>query len=183
MRHLTQRDFRRTAWKNGGGETVELAVSPVGASLEDFDWRISMARVERDGPFSLFPGIDRTMLVRSGAGVLLTVDGLETRLLPGKQPFHFAGDSQTTCRLLAGPVTDINIMSRRSASSHAVQQVESGATVVGAGQTFVLATSALSIDASPYAIEAGDLLVVDPGENLTIATGQALANQFSISGA
>lgn len=162
---------------------MELAVSPVGGSLEDFDWRISMARVERDGPFSLFSGIERTILVLSGAGVLLTVDGLETRLLPGDPPFQFAGDSRTTCRLLAGPVTDINIMSRRSTSSHAVQHVEAGATVVGAGQTFVLPTSALSIDASTQAIETGDLLVIALGESLTIATGHALAIHFSTTGA
>jgi hypothetical protein len=183
MRHLTRRDFRRTAWKNGGGETVELAVFPVGASLEDFDWRISMARVERDGPFSSFPGIDRTILVQSGAGMSLTVDGLETTLNPDDHPFHFTGDGQTTCHLLAGPVTDINIMSRRSVCSHVVKPIAANATIAGGTQTLVLATSPLTLDASPHPIEAGDLLVVDPGESLTIATGQALAIHFSISGA
>ena len=49
-------------WKNGGGETAEIAVSPPGAALDDFDWRLSMARVETDGPFSAFPGIDRTLV-------------------------------------------------------------------------------------------------------------------------
>jgi environmental stress-induced protein Ves len=45
-------------WKNGGGETTEIAVFPDGAGLSDFDWRVSMARVDGDGPFSSFPGIE-----------------------------------------------------------------------------------------------------------------------------
>ncbi|MBN7823193.1 HutD family protein, partial [Bowmanella yangjiangensis] len=44
-------------WKNGGGSTLELAICPVGASLDDFDWRISSASVASSGAFSRFPGI------------------------------------------------------------------------------------------------------------------------------
>ena len=61
MRILRAPDYRVMPWKNGGGTTTEVAVSPEGAGLDHFDWRISMARVEQDGPFSTFPGIDRTL--------------------------------------------------------------------------------------------------------------------------
>ncbi|MBM7325185.1 HutD family protein, partial [Agrobacterium sp. S2] len=47
-------------WKNGGGVTTEIIVHPAKASMADFDWRISMANVAQDGPFSIFPGVDRT---------------------------------------------------------------------------------------------------------------------------
>ena len=60
---LTASSYRRMPWKNGGGETVEIAVSPEGAALSEFDWRISMATVATDGPFSIFPGIDRTLSI------------------------------------------------------------------------------------------------------------------------
>jgi environmental stress-induced protein Ves len=183
MRHLTRGDFRRTAWKNGGGETLELAVFPPGADLEDFAWRISMARIERDGPFSPFPGVDRTILVQSGAGMALDVDGLETTLGLGDQPFRFAGDSQTTCRLLAGPVTDINIMSRRSVCSHTVSRIGANITITGETQTLVLASTPLSVDALFDKIDQGDLLVFEPGESLTVTDGHALAIHFSNSGA
>lgn len=183
MRHLTRDDFRRTAWKNGGGETVELAVFPPGATLEGFDWRISMASVERDGPFSPFPGIDRTILMQSGAGMSLTIDGVDTALDVGDQPFSFSGDSHTRCRLLDGPVTDINILSRRSFCSHVVTRIAAIATIIGEAQTLVLATTPISVDASFHKIDQGDLLVLEPGESLTIASGHALAIHFSYSGA
>src|ERR1700720_3517473 len=66
-------DCLTTPWKNGGGSTTEIAAAPEGASLDIFDWRISMARVASDGPFSDFPGIDRTLAVVSGHGLALTI--------------------------------------------------------------------------------------------------------------
>ena len=60
--------YRVMPWKNGGGTTTEVAVSPDHAGLEDFDWRISMARVETSGPFSSFAGIDCTLSVLEGEG-------------------------------------------------------------------------------------------------------------------
>ena len=60
-RLLRNSDHRRMPWKNGGGETVEVIVHPEGASLSDFGWRVSMASVASDGPFSVFPDIDRTL--------------------------------------------------------------------------------------------------------------------------
>ena len=81
-RLLRNADHRRMPWKNGGGETVEVIVHPEGASLSDFGWRVSMASVASDGPFSVFPGIDRTLAVLSGNGMALSIEGLGDRLLP-----------------------------------------------------------------------------------------------------
>ncbi|WP_171524369.1 HutD family protein, partial [Acinetobacter baumannii] len=49
MHVIRSRDYRRMPWKNGGGETTEIIVQPTGASLDDFDWRFSMARVGSSG--------------------------------------------------------------------------------------------------------------------------------------
>ena len=68
MQVLRAENYRRMPWKNGGGETTEIAVFPAGAGLDDFDWRVSMARVESSGPFSVFPGIDRTLAILEGEG-------------------------------------------------------------------------------------------------------------------
>ena len=54
MRIIRPADLVRMPWKNGGGETTEIAVSPEAAGLDRFDWRVSMARVARNGPFSEF---------------------------------------------------------------------------------------------------------------------------------
>lgn len=100
-------------WKNGGGVTREIAASPEGAPMDAFDWRISLADVAADGPFSAFPGVDRTLTVVDGAGMDLTVGG--ERLLVDERfvPRDFPGDRPTDGRLLGGPVVNFNVMHRR----------------------------------------------------------------------
>jgi uncharacterized protein len=66
MQFIRANSLQSSRWKNGGGKTTEIAVWPPGASLDAFDWRISMATVEQDGPFSEFPGIDRTLALLKG---------------------------------------------------------------------------------------------------------------------
>jgi environmental stress-induced protein Ves len=108
----------RTAvpWRDGGGVTREIAAWPPGADMTDFVWRVSLAEVGADGPFSAFPGVDRTLTVVEGAGMDLTVGG-ERRLVGTRRvPQHFRGDVPTHCRLIAGPVVNLNVMWRRDRS-------------------------------------------------------------------
>lgn len=122
MKILRAGDFKRMPWKNGGGETVEIAVFPHDASVDTFDWRISMAGVAEDGPFSVFPGVDRTLSVLEGNGIDLTIDGRGiTRLTQQSAPLAFPADASTTARLVDGPIRDLNVMSRRGAFSHLVE--------------------------------------------------------------
>ncbi|MET0281866.1 MAG: HutD family protein [Steroidobacteraceae bacterium] len=117
--------YRRMPWKNGGGETFEIAVQPAGASLEDMDWRLSMAVVASDGPFSSFPGIDRTLSIVDGAGLLLDT-GAESgpvTLTAHTAPLHFAADVPTSATLIAGTVTDLNVMTRRASYQHRVRRI------------------------------------------------------------
>ncbi len=119
MRLLRNSDHRRMPWKNGGGETVEVIVSPEGSSLSDFGWRVSMAKVASDGPFSVFPGIDRTLAVLSGDGMALSIEGVGEKLLtPQSTPLAFPADAPTTARLTGGPITDLNVMTRRGVFRH-----------------------------------------------------------------
>lgn len=102
-------------WKNGAGITREIAVGPAGASAETFDWRISLAEVERDAPFSAFPGIDRCIVLLRGEGMLLRGAGGELvhRLDRRHEPYPFSGDLPLDATLLGGPSTDFNVMTRR----------------------------------------------------------------------
>ena len=104
-----------TPWKNGGGTTREVAAWPPGASVQDFDWRISVATIAADGPFSAFAGIDRVITLLSGAGVhLSSQDGsVNHQLNQALQPFAFSGDVALDCDLLGGPSQDFNVMTRR----------------------------------------------------------------------
>jgi environmental stress-induced protein Ves len=129
LRIIRAADCRTTRWKNGGGSTTEIAIEPPDASLECFDWRISMAQVASDGPFSEFPGIDRTLAVISGNGLQLSIAGKPAMTLDrGSDPVRFPGDAATSARLLSGEITDLNVMSRRKRFSHLLLRVQKATT-------------------------------------------------------
>lgn len=126
MRLVPARDLVRTPWKNGGGTTAEIAVHPPEADLDSFDWRLSMADVASDGPFSGFPGVDRTLTLIEGPGLDLFIAGEARRLDSGHPICAFPGEAPTTARLLDGPIRDFNVMTRRSRLRHSVVLAEPG---------------------------------------------------------
>jgi environmental stress-induced protein Ves len=103
----------RMPWKNGGGSTQEIACWPPGADMNGFEWRVSLATVDRPGPFSVFPGIDRQIMLLGGDGLHLRGPGWAHRLGQAWQPFAFAGDDAVDSDLLGGPSQDFNLMQRR----------------------------------------------------------------------
>jgi len=124
MRILHSSSYRHMPWKNGGGVTREIAASPIGATFETLDWRVSLAGVAEDGPFSLFPGVQRTLCVTRGAGIQLQVgDGQATLLDPTSEPFSFDGEAPTRARLVDGPIEDLSVMSRRGRYRHTVKRL------------------------------------------------------------
>ena len=111
---------RRIAWKNGGGQAEDIASEPPDASWEAMDWRVSRAWITASGPFSVFPGIDRTFLVVEG-GVELSPAGMApARLTPSSPPYGFPGDVATGCRLLGGDAVAFNVMTTRGRWRHRV---------------------------------------------------------------
>ena len=100
-------------WKNGAGLTREIAFG--GASPTDFDWRISLAEVARDAPFSAFPDVDRCIALLRGAGMLLrSADAaIDHALTTPLVPFRFAGDVALDAALVDGACSDFNVMTRR----------------------------------------------------------------------
>jgi environmental stress-induced protein Ves len=118
-------------WKNGGGETTEIVVSPAGAGLDDFDWRVSTARVASDSPFSRFPGVDRTLAILAGEGLRLSIEGhAPITLTPRTTPLFFAADVNVDAGLLDGPIVDLNVMTRRNRFSHRVKHFEFAASAI-----------------------------------------------------
>jgi environmental stress-induced protein Ves len=106
-------DYRRMPWRNGAGRTTEIAAFPSRAAPDAFDWRISVADVVKDCPFSHFAGVDRTIVVIAGAGMRLDDDGHAVSLTCASEPYAFSGDAAVGCTLLDGPVRDFNLMLRR----------------------------------------------------------------------
>jgi environmental stress-induced protein Ves len=124
MHILRAAEYRSMPWKNGGGVTTEIVVSPAAAGLDDFDWRVSMARVENGGPFSQFAGIDRTLAVLEGEGISLDIAGRPSvAVTKAAAPLSFPADTPTMAALIAGPITDLNVMTRRSRMTHAVERL------------------------------------------------------------
>lgn len=108
-------DCPSQAWKNGLGRTREIAVHPAGSGSEAFDWRISIAEVDSAAPFSMFPGIDRQIVLLDGDGFTMTVDGNRTHALTVPfAPFTFAGEAAVEVSLAGGPTRDFNLMLRRA---------------------------------------------------------------------
>lgn len=70
------------------------------------------------------PGIDRHIVVARGAGMALTINGgSEHRMDCSSPPFSFDGESTTACRLLDGPVADLNLMVRRDAAVGSIRTI------------------------------------------------------------
>jgi environmental stress-induced protein Ves len=109
MRVIRADDVAAAPWKNGGGVTRELIASPAGS-----DWRVrlSVAEIERDGPFSAYPGVQRWFVVLKGAGVELDVAGVTHHITRDSHPLCFDGAAAPACRLIDGPTRDLNLMLR-----------------------------------------------------------------------
>lgn len=170
-------------WKNGGGETIEMLISPADASFETFDWRVSMAHIEKPGPFSLFPGINRTLAVIGGAG--MTLDFQESECVSVYQesaPFSFSGDLEVNSILIDGPIDDLNIMSRRGRYRHSVRRnpLASPATFDRQGDTSIAIAFGSSVDlvvnGRKATLAQGDAAVfhaTEPREFMAIPNGEA----------
>ncbi|WP_037083888.1 HutD/Ves family protein [Neorhizobium vignae] len=169
MKILRASDYKRMPWKNGGGETVEIAVFPAGASIDDFDWRISMATVASDGPFSIFPGVDRTLSILSGNGMELTIDGgapVTLELSSGPRPFR--ADRPVFAALVDGVTTDLNVMTRRSRFSHRVIRHRTPVSLPpSAFLRFVLATGKHTIAFGSQRADLGPLDCLTFGGDVT----------------
>jgi environmental stress-induced protein Ves len=187
MRRLGLGDFRVMPWKNGRGATTELLIHPPGASLASgFLWRLSMAGVDASGPFSSFPGVDRTLVLLSGDGLELDHGPHGRRRLACLQPAAFSGDWATEGRLLGGPCRDFNVMSARGRASHDLRILEGPgfpadlprepwvAVYVQAGRA--------ALDGE--ALEEGELGVLEPGESARLegfAGARVFLVEFTIS--
>ncbi len=132
MRLLAATDRIARPWKNGGGVTFDVLSFPEQSTLENFAWRISIAEVASDGPFSRFEGIDRSTAILRGEGFRLVLgDGRVEDLRLDAPALAYPGDVATDCSLLAGPVRDLNVMTRRGVYHHRLRLVSGDGVAEG----------------------------------------------------
>jgi environmental stress-induced protein Ves len=128
---IRRRDWVEQPWKNGGGITHELARDRGEGA---FRWRLSVAKVSEAGPFSSFPGVDRTIALVQGRGFRLIRDQISSPRLeatvtsPGHS-FSFHGEDSWRCELIAGEVLDFNLMVRRGEARGEMWNAEVGGEV------------------------------------------------------
>ncbi len=104
--------YRRERWRNGLGWTREILRLPM--SGEEWVLRLSIAEIEQDAAFSVFPGVDRELVLLHGEGVRLCFeDGVEHVLQEPCARLRFVGERPLRGELLAGPTHDFNVMWRR----------------------------------------------------------------------
>jgi len=121
LRIITPEQYQTSPWKNGGGITHEITRKAVGDSWE---WRLSIAEVASDGPFSHFPGMSRILTVIEGEGIdLHSPYGIQKARL--NQPILFSGDLDVNSTLVSGAIRDFNLIYDSKVVS-AVVQVLSG---------------------------------------------------------
>lgn len=111
-------------WRNGGGVTRELLAWP---AAQDWHWRLSVAEVASNGPFSRFDGVQRWFAVLGGAGVQLQLPEQTHELTVASAPLCFDGAVPVDCQLLDGTTQDFNLMLRRERANGQMQRL-SGVT-------------------------------------------------------
>ncbi|MFT3820071.1 MAG: HutD family protein [Rubrivivax sp.] len=115
-------------WRNGGGLTRELLAWP---GTADWRLRVSVARIERSGPFSAFPGVRRCFAVLQGAGVRLLLPAGPCTLTPADGAVEFDGAAAPGCELIAGPTEDLNLMATQAAGRPRLQRAAAGSSIAG----------------------------------------------------
>ncbi len=172
--------LRPAPWKNGGGSTTEIAVAPPGAGFDAFDWRISLATISQSGPFSAFPGIDRSLALVDGDGVLLDFGNERFVLSPSEPLIEFPGEASVEAAITGGVTTDFNVMTRRGSCRHRLERCvvrgqeelkrRTGTTVVflADGESATLRSATERI-----ALVRFDAVVLEDEEIWTLDTAQA----------
>ena len=187
---LSSLAYRMVPWKNGGGATAEIAVDPEGAGWDEFNWRVAIADIRESGPFSSFPGVDRSILLIDaprGTSMELRVDGRRIPLRL-REFVDFEGEAKTEGVVFgerltgrdAGVIRDFNVMSRRDVVRHrrgchqlAPREIhrmggtDTRVVYIAAGDGDLVNTS------TPRALVTGDSVIASGDETLEIRGGEA----------
>jgi environmental stress-induced protein Ves len=181
-------DLAAAPWKNGGGVSREIAAFPSsgggqGAASADFMWRVSVADVAQAGPFSRFDGVERTLVLLAGAGMLLDELGeagvAATHVL--REPLEIArfdGATRIDARLVDGATRDFNLMVRRDVAQGELQVWRSGTQPDAArsldGDVVLLYCASGAVSAA-LAADPAQAVRLDAGDTLRIDGAAALA--------
>jgi uncharacterized protein len=175
---LDPASYRHVPWKNGGGVTIDIAVTMLPGfapgSWEGIVWRFSRTAIVTPGPFSDLSGYDRRLALVSGQGLVLGTPVGEIDVRQPFRPVRFAGETSIVSRLEAGPVEVVNLIGDRSRVSIDLSCLSDGATIsCPAGVHIIYAAAGsceLSINGNACEIAAGHAMRIDAGDSFTVAS-------------
>lgn len=156
-------DHDLVPWKNGLGMTREVAnAQRVDGRLL---WRISLATVDRDGPFSDFSSYRRVIMMLEGDGMTLDF-GPHGRAVLDRPfvPHVFDGGWPTSATLHGGPTRDLNVVTSHDGVRSHVEVLRLGPAreteSPGPGLTFLHVLDG-PVAAADTVLETGDTLRLD----------------------
>ena len=162
-------------WANGKGTSYEIS-SDRDASNQ-WSWRVAIAPVVEDGPFSSLPGIDRQLVVIDGNGMELEVDGKTVECLPS-QVVAFSGDATAYARLIDGPSVDLGLMTARDVIAGSLFVVTSVGGVIESDLIVAIGDSILEDESGVhYRLETMDALLGVERRRMVLLNGMAIAIQ------
>lgn len=162
FRIIRSADTQPQPWKNGMGTTREIARFPRDSGNDDFLWRVSVAEVNSAAPFSLFPGIDRSIALLDGEGFTMTLhDARQHALTTPFEPFAFAGEAQVDVAMAGGATRDFNLMLRRAHASGEVQVCTTPGSQVAAPDVVLLYVARGKVRTLDGDLDTGDAWLPD----------------------
>jgi environmental stress-induced protein Ves len=175
--HLPASGYTAMPWRNGAGTTHEIMVDDTpGTSSAPFRWRLSMADLTGDGPFSELPDVDRILVLLAGDDVELMIDGAAPAPLGHHEAIAFPGDVPTSLTMAAGTGRDLNLMWDRTRAEGSVAILQIGDEVrIDAPTAFAIAlggSANVAIDDEEHVLGEQDALQVDDGGTLVVIDGE-----------
>lgn len=172
---LTSADYKTMPWKNGLGSTIELA-RDAGQDMQQFLWRISMADVSTNGPFSIFPDRQRLLSILEGEGLRLNFvqRGLQ-QTVKGLDVCAFSGEDVIESLLLDGPVRDFNLIYSAAHFSAQMKKFNGDLTAIelNSGAEIILIYNhaqpiTLELDQQYYPLNSGESLKVEKNSDIQL---------------
>jgi environmental stress-induced protein Ves len=165
-------------WANGKGTSYEIA-SDRDASNQ-WTWRVAIAPVVEDGPFSTLPGINRQLVVIDGNGMVLEVDGKTVDCLPG-QVVSFSGDSTTSARLIDGPIVDVGLMTVKGLYAGSMFVVTGVGSVIESDLIVAIGDTNLEDESGGrHGLETMDALLGVERRRMVLLNGMAIAIKINL---
>lgn len=175
-------------WRNGAGTTHEIAIDPTpGTSAAPFRWRLSMAELAGDGPFSELPDVDRILVLLAGDAVELTIAGATPAALQRHEAIAFPADVPTSLTMAPGAGRDLNLMWDRTRATGRVDVVAGGDSLaLEEPLAFAVALggpATVRLDGCDHLLGEQDALRIDGPALLEVPHGAAYVAQLGTAAA